>query len=63
MKANVGTTDKIVRVIIGVAMIAAGAYYHSWFGLIGLVPIATAALGFCPPYALLGIDTTCKKPE
>ncbi len=63
MKQNVGTTDKIIRAVVGIAILAAGAYYQNWLGLIGLVPLATAAIGFCPPYALLGIDTACKKPE
>lgn len=59
MKQNVGTTDRIIRLILGIVIIGAGIYYRTWWGLIGIVPLATAALGYCGPYALLGIST-CK---
>ena len=36
---------------------AAGWYYHAWWGLIGLVPIVTAAIGWCPAYMPLGLST------
>ncbi|MEA1889259.1 MAG: DUF2892 domain-containing protein [Pseudomonadota bacterium] len=36
---------------------AAGVYFQSWWGAIGLVFIVTAAMGWCPPYALLGINS------
>ncbi|MCB1334552.1 MAG: DUF2892 domain-containing protein [Roseivivax sp.] len=62
-KNNVGTTDRTIRGIIGV--IAIIAYFMvsggwSWVLLVvGIVMLATAALGTCPPYSLLGINT-CK---
>ncbi len=59
MKQNVGTVDQIIRFIIGALIIAAGYYYNSWWGLLGLLPLATATFAFCPVYALLGIST-CK---
>lgn len=59
MKRNIGKTDRIIRVLIGFIVIAVGAYFKSWWGAIGLLPILTAALGWCPPYALFGIST-CK---
>ena len=59
MKRNIGKTDRIIRVVIGLIIIAVGAYFKSWWGAIGLLPILTAALGWCPPYALFGIST-CK---
>ncbi|MBW2608925.1 MAG: DUF2892 domain-containing protein [Deltaproteobacteria bacterium] len=62
MKCNVGKTDRIVRVLIGLIVIAVGAYFKSWWGAIGLLPIITAALGWCPPYALFGIST-CKTKD
>lgn len=61
MICNVGKTERVIRVLAGVAICAAGAYYQNWLGLIGLVPIATGATGYCPPYQLLGIST-CKVP-
>jgi hypothetical protein len=59
MKENVGTFDATVRFIIGAAIIVVGYYYNSWWGLLGLIPLATAAFRFCAPYTLLGINT-CK---
>jgi hypothetical protein len=59
MKANVGTIDRIIRVIVGLAIIGVGVYFQSWWGAIGVVPILTAAIGYCPPYHLLGISTCC----
>ena len=57
MNRNVGTTDRVVRVIAGVAIVGAGVYFQSWWGAIGIIPLATAMMGWCPPYALLGINT------
>ncbi len=57
MKRNVGKADKAVRLVVGVAVIAAGVYFQSWWGAIGAVPILTALMGWCPPYSLLGINT------
>ncbi len=57
MKCNVGKTDKIIRIIAGLAIIAAGIYFQSWFGLIGIVPIVTALMGRCLLYYPLDIST------
>lgn len=57
MQCNVGKSDRMVRIIAGVAIIAAGFYFQSWWGAIGLVPLTTGVLRWCPPYQLLGIDT------
>jgi hypothetical protein len=43
--------------VLGVAIIAAGYYYETWWGAIGVVPLFTAALGYCPVYSLVGIST------
>ena len=59
MKQNIGKTDRIIRVLIGLIVIAVGAYFKSWWGAIGLLPIFTAASGWCGLYALFGIST-CK---
>lgn len=59
MECNVGTLDKVLRVIIGIAIIGTGLYFNSWFGLIGLIPIATALFGKCLLYYPFGI-TTCR---
>lgn len=60
MKSNVGKTDRMIRVVLGVCIIAAGVYYNSWWGVIGVLPILTAAIGWCPGYVPFGI-TSCKK--
>ncbi len=57
MKQNVGSLDRIVRVILGVALIGAGVYFQSWWGALAIVPLGTAAVGWCPPYAILGLNT------
>ena len=57
---NVGSTDKIIRYIIGVALLSLLFIIPGnlkFLGLIGLVPILTAAFSFCPLYAIFGIKT------
>lgn len=58
MKANVGTIDRLLRIVVGVALIALAATgtVGAW-GYIGLVPLATGLFRFCPAYTLLGIRT------
>lgn len=63
MIQNVGNAERVVRVLAGVGICAAGFYFQSWWGLIGLVPVATGATGYCPPYQLLGISTCSVKAE
>jgi hypothetical protein len=58
MKQNVGGIDRILRIAIGgvlVALAATGTV--GWWGWLGLVPLATGLIGWCPPYALLGFNT------
>lgn len=62
MQKNVGKTDKTIRIIAGLAIIAAGLYYQNWWGAVGLMPLGTALINWCPPYALLGINT-CKTKD
>lgn len=63
MKKNVGSVDKIVRIVLGLAIGAAGYYYQSWWGLIGIIPFATALISFCPVYTLLKLSTAEKTKE
>ena len=58
MTTNVGMIDRVIRIIIGVALIVWGYMNQNWWGAVGLVPLLTALIGWCPPYALLGIKTT-----
>ncbi len=60
MKLNVGGIDRIVRIVIGavlVGLVATGQI--GWWGWLGIVPLATGLIGWCPPYAILGFST-CK---
>lgn len=59
MTANVGGIDRIIRIVAGLVIIVLGVVYQSWWGVIGMVPLGTALIGWCPPYALLGISTCC----
>jgi hypothetical protein len=57
MKKNIGSIDRAIRVIVGLVILAIGYRHGSWWGLVGLLPIATALVGFCPAYLPLGIST------
>lgn len=60
MKTNVGGIDKIVRIAAGLGLLAFALLSDSparWWGLVGLVPLATGLFGFCPAYPLLGLNT------
>jgi len=63
MSANVGTIDRIARVVLGLALIAFALGYiapgtgWNWVGWIGVLPILTALFSSCPAYSLLGIST------
>lgn len=61
MKTNVGSIDRTVRIIAGIAILGAGYWHHSWWGLIGIVPILTGTFRFCPAYLPFGLST-CAKP-
>lgn len=58
MKSNVGGIDRILRIVLGIALIAltVTGTIGLW-GWIGVVPLATAAMGSCPLYTLLGFST------
>ena len=58
MKANIGTADRVVRIIAGVGLIALAATGTvGLWGYIGIVPLATAFMRFCPLYVPLGLNT------
>ncbi len=60
MKKNVGSADKIIRIILGLIIIAYGIYNQSWLGLVGIVPLFTAFISWCPAYSLIGVSTNKK---
>ena len=57
MSKNVGGIDRALRVLAGAGLIAWGLMAQNWWGAIGLVPLATAAIGWCPAYLPFGIKT------
>ena len=60
MTRNVGGIDRTLRILLGLVLIALAATGTvGWWGWLGLLPLATGLMGWCPPYALLGINT-CK---
>ena len=63
MKLNMGSIGRSARVVVGLAIIAAGFYFKSWLGLIGLIPLGTALVGWCPMYVPFGISTCRTRPE
>lgn len=62
MKKNVGTIDMIIRLISAAIITALGVYFKSYFGLLAIIPLATALIGWCPLYPLFGFST-CKKKD
>lgn len=62
MKSNVGGIDKVLRIVAGVGLIGATAagLLPAW-GYIGIVPLTTGLMGWCPAYPLLGMNTCAKK--
>ncbi|MFZ4807302.1 MAG: YgaP family membrane protein [Hyphomicrobiaceae bacterium] len=58
MQANVGTVDRALRIIAGLALLSlVFVGPKTMWGLVGVVPLLTAFVGFCPAYTLLGIRT------
>jgi hypothetical protein len=60
MTTNVGTVDRVVRIVVGVALLSAMFFVEvplAWLGLIGIVPVVTGFFGYCPLYAVFGFDT------
>lgn len=63
MKSNEASWDRIVRVVVGVALLALTVVGpRTPWGLVGLVPLLTGLAGFCPAYRLLGF-TTCPRRQ
>ncbi|MBK6636483.1 MAG: DUF2892 domain-containing protein [Rhodocyclaceae bacterium] len=63
MKANVGSIDRVLRVVAGLALVAWALMGGPVWAWIGLVPLATGALGACPAYSLLGFNTCPMKTD
>lgn len=60
MKANVGNVDRVIRFIVGLALLSllfALQGSARWLGLIGLIPLLTAFMRYCPLYSILGLSS------
>ena len=60
MNTNVGSIDRVVRLVLGLALLSAFFLLAGplrWLGLVGVVLLLTAAFGLCPLYSVLGINT------
>jgi len=64
MKINVGMVDKVVRIVVGLAVLSLIFLLEGnarWLGLIGIVPLVTGLAGYCPLYSILGLSTCSAK--
>ena len=64
MKANVGGFDKILRIIVGLGVLSLLFILEGnarWWGLVGIVPLATGLIGWCPAYVPFGLSTCSTK--
>jgi hypothetical protein len=62
MTQNIGNIERIIRIVGGLVLIALAATSTvGVWGWLGLVPLATGLVGWCPPYSLLGINTCRNK--
>ena len=64
MTCNIGKIDRIIRGVVGAGALIVGVMNGSIIaGAVGGVLVFTAIIGWCPPYALLGLNTGCKKSD
>ncbi len=70
MNKNVGTIDRVVRVVLGLALVGGGLYSVSMMGIwayvlavVGLVLLGTAVFSFCPIWMVVGVNTCETKPS
>jgi len=61
MKKNMGSVDRVFRILLAIVIGAIGVFYESWWGLLGIIPLATALVSSCPAYMPFGISTRAKK--
>ncbi len=57
MKSNLGITDRVIRMFLGVAVAMFFVYQNSMWALLGLIPFVTGIIGTCPLYNILGFNT------
>lgn len=64
MRTNIGKMERVIRVVIGMGLLSlAFVGPRSPWAYFGFVPLLTGVVGWCPPYALLGIGTAHRDPK
>lgn len=61
MKCNVGAIDRLARIVVGLLIAIIGVIFDSWWGLVGIVPLATGLFQFCPVYFPFKFSTVKKE--
>ena len=61
MTANVGSTDRIIRIVVGLALIVWALMGGPAWAWIGVLPLVTGLIRVCPAYSILGMSTTGTK--
>ena len=56
MHHNVGGIDQILRIVLGVVICTIGVIYNNWWGIVGLIPLVTGTMSWCPLYNLVGLS-------
>lgn len=57
MKCNIGLTDKMLRILLGLLTAGLAFYFKNWWGLLAIVPLITGVVSFCPIYKIFGFNT------
>lgn len=57
MKSNIGMTDRVVRMFLGISVAMLFVFQNSIWAMVGLIPFITGIVGICPLYSILGINT------
>ncbi|HEX2871151.1 MAG TPA: DUF2892 domain-containing protein [Polyangiaceae bacterium] len=62
MNSNEGSVDRVIRVLLGSVLLSLFFFGpHTWLGLLGIVPLLTGIVGFCPLYRVFGVSTRTAK--
>jgi Protein of unknown function (DUF2892) len=62
MTTNLGFRDRLIRITLALVIASVGIYLRSPWGFVGLLPLLTAVIGFCPAYMPFGLST-CSRPQ